>query len=614
MPNVNLNVGTQQIALSQSRFESLVAGDTAAATKMGPLDQFKDLFSGGAKKAALDSLVKSMEGSPDAVSRFAKLAESAVNPRDLSISIPSQADHQGKTQVGFMIKGQLLMPMQTMSRTQALAQIGNVGAGLNVADYQPDWLSAHKKDDAEAVRGVTDDNFKSGGVHKKVAKGPDGVPTGLLRAEDSTGKKDFAQEIAVRNLAFGKPELQRYVSTQRPLDPSLPAGGLTKGRESYATFDRFNNPPVAAKELDDAVKTLTPAQTRSVLHQSIDKARVLYKERIAHNDGHMHNEMTYIDTQNPDNITLKSIDFGKSKVNASKEECVANLRYMFNRTAIGTGDGIRRAARESSMPEALVNKEAVEKHYPLHRLLARAGEAEGGASTLTGLTAKSDQHNQLLANVGDQLVADLAAAELIADPAERDKEIDVAFLKAGMAVDDGFVATVEAARTASGNGSTLERQVVERSDRNATLKTGVSTLGKEWASQTGSTQAKAEKQVDQLAKLAKNSFGEAGVDLLVQALKDLGHTDTALVLESRHGPSAAFFELANGPIGDESFQRSLLTGKELNTVIDQLVFTHAESAPATGFNTGTEGVRDMLRDTRPEWAAGEGAGQTPPAA
>ena len=85
-------------------------------------------------------------------------------------------------------------------------------------------------------------------------------------------------------------------------------------------------------------------------------------------------------------------------------------------------------------------------------------------------------------------------------------------------------------------------------------------------------------------------------------------------MESRHGAAASDFELTNGPISDESFQRSLLTGKELNTVIDQLVFTHAESAPATGFNTGTEGVRDMLRDTRPEWAAGEGAGQTPPAA
>jgi hypothetical protein len=467
MPTVNLAVGNQQIALSQSRFESILQGDLSAAKAMGPWDRVKDLFSGGNKSAALETLVDSIQGM-DAVQSFNKLTEFAVNKRELGAEVlVGPANHENECSVAFMIKGQSLKVIGGLQHDQTLAQLGRTAARDVPTAHDPSWLNVEglKLSDASAFVGVTDASFTRGGVHKKVATvsdGPDpmaaavpkprpGVPfaggvvdlldasmealaapkpkstvTGLLRAEDSQGRNDFRTESAVAQMAAGRP-LERYVSTQRPLDPNTPLpAGLNKPHAAYATFDRYG-PPVIQGELDRTLTTLTPTQARSVLMQAIDMQRVFYKEKLAHNDLHMHNLMTYRNAD-PECITLKAIDFGKAKIGGTADGCVANLKYLFNRTAIDAGDSIRRAARENG-PEALFDTEAVEKHYPLHRLLARAGES--GESSLTTLTAKSDQYNSLLSQVGDQLVKDLAAAEKL-PPGARDAAVDAAFQKVGI--------------------------------------------------------------------------------------------------------------------------------------------------------------------------------------
>jgi hypothetical protein len=163
------------------------------------------------------------------------------------------------------------------------------------------------------------------------------------------------------------------------------------------------------------------------------------------------------------------------------DECRANLKYMFKRTAIGTGDSIRRGARENWDEKGVfidVDKAAVEKHYPLHRLLARATEPEGTSSTLTQLTAQSDQFNDALDNIGDELLNSLEEAEKIDDPMEKDEAIDKAFNAAGDRVDGLYIGAnmkrLEAAEAAKNSAAQdgPQRAVVERSDRNATLETG----------------------------------------------------------------------------------------------------------------------------------------------
>ena len=45
----------------------------------------------------------------------------------------------------------------------------------------------------------------------------DGQVIGLLRADDDTGKEDFTREQRMADHAQNRPELARYISTQRKL-------------------------------------------------------------------------------------------------------------------------------------------------------------------------------------------------------------------------------------------------------------------------------------------------------------------------------------------------------------------------------------------------------------
>jgi hypothetical protein len=235
------------------------------------------------------------------------------------------------------------------------------------------------------------------------------------------------------------------------------------------------------------------------------------------------------------------------------DECRANLKYMFKRTAIGTGDSIRRGARENWDEKGVfidVDKAAVEKHYPLHRLLARATEPEGTSSTLTQLTAQSDQFNDALDNIGDELLNSLEEAEKIDDPMEKDEAIDKAFNAAGDRVDGLYIGAnmkrLEAAEAAKNSAAQdgPQRAVVERSDRNATLETGSMKPRTVFSNKESNAEleSRAKQQVERLTKLAKNARGDEGVNLLAESLRTNGHAQVAESILSQHQSNKATSE------------------------------------------------------------------------
>jgi hypothetical protein len=568
MSSVNFNINNRQVQVSQQRIEAFLAGDEKGATTLGSFESFKNFFTGGPKESELKTLFESIKHSPgpDSVARFAALAEHAVDPSALKVQMSGQPNADGKVEVGFLIHNQLMMEPKSVGQQATLAILGQAPRiEINIAEFTPDWMGGHRIDDDEAFVGVTRESFGSGGIHKKVATSAADAPTGLLRAEDSTGEKDFLKESQVNDLASKRAEVRRYVSTQRPLTDAqatqLSAQGLTGPKDkqpklgpqvsytkkSYATFNRYKSPPVEQGELDKTAKNLSPNQTRSVLRQAVDMQRVFYKNRVAHNDLHGHNLMTYKNKKDPNNITLKAIDFGKSKVNADVDECRANLKYMFKRTAIGTGDSIRRGARENWDEKGVfidVDKAAVEKHYPLHRLLARATEPEGTSSTLTQLTAQSDQFNDALDNIGDELLNSLEEAEKIDDPMEK------AFNAAGDRVDGLYIGAnmkrLEAAEAAKNSAAQdgPQRAVVERSDRNATLETGSMKPRTVFSNKESNAEleSRAKQQVERLTKLAKNARGDEGVNLLAESLRTNGHAQVAESILSQHQSNKATSE------------------------------------------------------------------------
>lgn len=443
--NINVKINDQAFALSQARVDRLLRGQTDAARAMGFFDKFKDVvFHGGAKQAALNNLVSQFaDASPsDALGTFAELSKHVVNKSDLMVDV-SPPENDGKAKVQFLVKGTPISTEMLDHRTVA-AQLGKalppgVHGALPILE-QAQWLDSHRRPDSDATRGVDDHSFGEGGVHKKVAM-VSGAPTGLLRAEDDTGRGDFEREQRMHDHAeqTGRQELKRYVSTQRKLAPENKPPNLSQG--SYAVFDTYDPQHVSAKELDKDLVNLKPDQARSVLNQTVDMLRVFYENDVSHRDLHMHNLMVFRDVNDPNHVTLKAIDFGKSQIGNSQagaglslDRKFDDLRYMFHRTASGIGDSVMRTARET----VGFQEGRVDKHYPLHRLLGQLSLGPAGEGGLHARATESAKFNELLGSVGDQLLDDLRQAE--AGPtANRDEKVSAAFQRAARVLDEAAV-------------------------------------------------------------------------------------------------------------------------------------------------------------------------------
>lgn len=423
--------------LSKARIDRLLEGDTQGARQMGLLDRIKDKFRSVSKQATLNALVDQLKDIPQgsqtrALAIFQRLSECVVHKGDLSVAV-SPANAQGMTQVDFLIQGEKLASLE-MSRTAAMASLGRVDVQDLIHAGPANWLDEAKQE--SIPQDITPEQFKAGGVHKKVAILPDpetgkNRPVGLLRADDRTGAQDFDREQAMHDHAQqpDAADLHRYVSTQSRLEEHDLPPGLKGTDRSYAKFDIYDPIKVESGELDTRLTQLTPTQARSVLAQTVDLLKVFYLHDVSHRDLHMHNLMVYQDRADPGNVVLKAIDFGKTQIGRRQDpsERLDDLRYMFNKKAIDFGDKVKRSYREAELPGA--NTASTHKHYPLHRLLAQSKLGNDGG-TLDQRVSASAEFDELLNHVGQQLFDDLRATHL-------DRTgIETAFARAAYALDD----------------------------------------------------------------------------------------------------------------------------------------------------------------------------------
>lgn len=431
MNKINVTVGqTQSLRLSEARMQSALDGDSAALQRMGWFDRFKDtVFNHGAKRAALTELAQELAKDFDAsqgtaaFDRFTKLARMAT-PLDRSQFTVAFEGTAEDPRVTYRIK-QFTVKTEALdtAQVQALKTRCGVIRGADAAgnDLPADWLGPHERVDLEQARAQLQDSaFQTGGKHKRFDK-----DTGILRAEDQQGTQDFAREKQIADLAEANPALSRYVSTQRVINPSdmvtlLPQ---VKSNKAHAEVTMYDPAHVQSNELDQELSQLSAEQARSVMMQTVDMARVFYQAGVSHRDLHMHNLMVYRPVgPSAGQITLKAIDFGKSRLDVQTQDDKLNdLNYLFQKKASsGGGETAWRNAREILG----VGAERQAKHYPLHKLLvhcARAGDA--------GRVVDDDAFDETIKSTGIRLNNALTQAEELQEEL-RPAAIDQAFNEA----------------------------------------------------------------------------------------------------------------------------------------------------------------------------------------
>ena len=441
MDKINLSLGNQQaLALSESRIKNFLDGNNVAAQKMGWFDTFKDqLFHGGAKQEALQQLAQEFDAAHglSAFEKFERLSRYAAPADRSQFTIIASGDADTPV-ISYQIKGHVVKQDDTSAETREVIA-ARMGFVIDLDEdmatpHAAHWLAQHERDDLEDARAsVVDGDFDGeGGVHKRFD------PTsGVLRAEDATGAADFQREKLVEQRAEASDSLARYVSTQKAIarDDMWEQLPSIHSDKPHATVTLYDQTHVTSGELDRQLDTLSAREARSVLMQVVDMARVFYQNDISHQDLHMHNLMVHkpVDAQQ-NNITLKAIDFGKSRVDVHTEaDRLNDVRYLFHKQASsGTLETMRRNARETFNYD--MDKQA--KHYPLHKLLVQCAQASPGQHT--GVAA--DAFDESISTIGNRLVTQLQQAETLVGDARTDA-IDAAFnqaMTALAAISDGF--------------------------------------------------------------------------------------------------------------------------------------------------------------------------------
>lgn len=425
MDKINLSLGlNQSLALSESRIQNFLDGNNKAAQKMGWFDTFKDnVFHGGAKQAALQQLAQEFDAANglSAFDKFERLAQYAA-PADRAQFTVTVSGEQQAPRLSYCIKDTVVKQDQVTAQDWSVIEtrLGHVtGLGEMAGTHAADWLAQYERQDLDGERRqVQDDAFNEGGVHKRFDP-----KSGVLRAEDGTGAADFARERLIEERAEGSDSLARYVSTQKVIareDMQEQLPGI-RSEKAHATVTLYDQTHVTSGELDRQIDNLTPREAHSVLMQTVDMARVFYQNGVSHQDLHMHNLMVHKPTDPTQaNITLKAIDFGKSKVDVhSESDRLNDVRYLFHKQASsGKLETLRRDAREHFNYD--MDKQA--KHYPLHKLMGQCAKAGLGEQA-------PDAFDESIKSVGDRLVAQLQHAETLPEPA-REAAIDEAFNQA----------------------------------------------------------------------------------------------------------------------------------------------------------------------------------------
>ncbi len=421
MEKISVNLGpSQSLALSESRIKNFLAGDNAAAQKMGWLDSVRDkLFNAGAKQAALEKLAQEFDASQGltAFDKFERLAQYAAPADRSQFTVTVSGGHEAP-QLEYRIKDTAVKHDQVTASAWNVIEtrLGHV-TGLGGLDtHAADWLGAHERTDlAHARQQVQDSAFNEGGVHKRFDPA-----SGVLRAEDSTGAADFAREQQIEQLASEHDGLARYVSTQQPIAREAMAESLPgiRSDKPHATVTLYDQRHVQSGELDRQIGNLSAREAHSVLMQTVDMARVFYQSGVSHQDLHMHNLMVHKPRDESHNqITLKAIDFGKSRTGVTSESDRLNdVRYLFHKKA---SSGALETANRDARELLGFQMDKMAKHYPLHKLMAQCAHAGGHDMAASAF-------DESITSIGNRLEAGLRQAEALTGEA-RSVAIDEAF-------------------------------------------------------------------------------------------------------------------------------------------------------------------------------------------
>lgn len=396
---------TSALTLSSARISKLLSSNgEQEATKMGLWDKFKDLFRPQSKAAALGQLYRAMEDSGlSGFARFDLLARLALpeNKALFTVQIKPHESDPNKHTIQYCIDATPIKSdeINDYEKEVICARMGKA-VSTELFDEKITSIDHYKIDTSDAIERLSDGSFSGGGVNKKF-----NAETGVLRAETPVGVEDFDREHRVTEHQKDYPELGSYVSTQRKID--CPRN--LSDKYAYAVVDVFDKTHVESAEMDNCLDSLNRDQAKMLLVQLVDMARVLYKNKVAHRDLHMHNLVVHklVDTQS---VHLKAIDFGRVKMGSSFESRkFEDINYLFSKKGV---TALETFGRNVLAPRG---SEVDKKHYPIHKLCNKFNERDVDL-------------DPVLAKIGAQLTDELKQA------GEDGDAVDLAFQQASLSL------------------------------------------------------------------------------------------------------------------------------------------------------------------------------------
>jgi len=374
---INATSGHSTFLLSDKRVGHMLSGDRKTATHMGVWDKFKDLFRTEKKEAALNCLFALLNGntSSDHFHRFNKLSMMASESNRLIFTVDvasgSGQDPDG-SRVSYCINGQAVKTYDVTSYDREVIMT-KLGQPLDTQTLHTEMalLDCCERNTDSEIKKLTNADFKSGGVNKQFAP-----KVGVLKSCNSVGNNDFALEGELRNYAKDFLAMSSYSSMQQKItapenvDPNF----------EYAKVTRYDESKVTSSEFSECLGRLTEEQIMSVAVQIVDMEKEKYKAKVSHGDPHGDNLLLI--TRLKDNaVFLKAIDWGHAKFGEDfKGVSLRDIDYIFNRQARSQIETLSRNYLRSE------DSEKMKKHYPLHKLLEKAGGSpEAVAETLSGI-------------------------------------------------------------------------------------------------------------------------------------------------------------------------------------------------------------------------------------
>ncbi|MNJ28769.1 hypothetical protein D3C77_233160 [compost metagenome] len=402
--SIAVNRGNE-ICLSKERIKDMLSGNRGNATHAGLYEKVKAVIQGGSAEQALSLLFEQInagntEAAFDAFNKLSVLASRNHRALYTVDVVPDTSLYPDGSKISYCIDGDVVKADILTAEQFRVIQL-KLGRPTDAQCFRGliTTLDSHERDASLDIQNLTDKDFKVGGVNKQFAP-----CAGVLKACSRKGNEDFKREGMLRAYAEKNPKMASYISSQVKID----APEKVDQKFQYAKVTLYDG-TVSSAELGVCFAKLSEGQVKSVSVQLIDMLKEFYLGKLSHLDLHMNNLIVH--KRNTDNaVFLKAIDFGNAKFgDGFTGESYRDIDYIFNRTARSPAETLTRNHLLGAASKIM------QKHYPLHKLLQRAG-------------ASPDSAAKTLSAVGKLLKADL---QMVGDDEERIKQ---AFNRASEAV------------------------------------------------------------------------------------------------------------------------------------------------------------------------------------